>query len=183
LLEDGINDLQLAERSGKLPKELTAELSRVGPVAVKKWAYQFRFAKLFGLPHPVPGWLSMRHLMWVIHSRDTWMHRLDICRATNRKFEQTVGHDTRIAELVMLDVARSPSRQGHSAVIIDLSGVSGGVWKIGSGEASSTVKMDVLDFNIYASGRTSYEQALACTEIVGDRAEAESFMKNLKILY
>ena len=61
--------------------------------------------------------------MWVIHSRDTWMHRLDICRATGRSFEQTAEHDGRIAELVMLDVAKALTRklEGKS-IAFDLTG-------------------------------------------------------------
>jgi len=47
--------------------------------------------KAWSKPYPISGLLSGRHLMWVIHSRDTWMYRLDICRATGRKFEQSSG--------------------------------------------------------------------------------------------
>ena len=81
------------------------------------------------VPHAVAGKLTLRHLMQMIHSRDTWMHRLDICRATNRHFEQTIEHDGRIAALVMLDVARqlSPKLDGR-AIAFDLSGLAGGTW-------------------------------------------------------
>jgi uncharacterized protein (TIGR03083 family) len=184
LPEDAINALQLKERAGKSPQELIAELRRVGPQAIQKWAYQFRFGKLLSIPHPVPGRLPIRHLMWVIHSRDTWMHRLDICRAANRPFEQTVEHDGRITALVMLDVARSllPKLNGM-AILIDLSGSAGGIWQVGNGQAASRLRMDVLNFNIFASGRFTYEQALPRAEISGDTKLVETTLKNSLILY
>ena len=67
LIEDAINAFQLKERAGNSPAELIAELQEVGPIGAKKWAYNFRFAKLFSLPHPVAGKLPIRHLIWVIH--------------------------------------------------------------------------------------------------------------------
>ena len=81
LAEDAINARQLADRAYKSPAELIAELQVTGDAAVRNWAHGFRLFKLLGIPHPVPGWLSVRHLMLVVHSRDTWIHRLDICRA------------------------------------------------------------------------------------------------------
>jgi len=184
LPEDAVNARQLAERAGKSPAELIAELRQVGPVAIKNWAYQFRFAKQITIPHAVPGSLSLRHLMWVIHSRDTWMHRLDICRATQRKFEQTAGHDGRIAALVMLDVEKTLRRKlGQQALVFDLLGLAGGVWKIGAGQPAATIQMDVLDFNIFASGRFSYVDARPRASLFGDIALAEMALKNLLVLY
>jgi uncharacterized protein (TIGR03083 family) len=184
LPEDAINEIQLSERSGKSPAELTAELQSVGPIAAQKWAYQFRLVKLLTIPHATAESLPIRHLMWVIHSRDTWMHRLDICRATGRKFEQTAAHDGRIAALVMADVAKVLSKKldGH-AVVFDLSGIAGGDWKIGRGEPTATIQMDVLDFNIYASGRFTYEEARAKASITGDMKLAEAALKNTLVLY
>jgi len=184
LIEDAINEFQLRQRAGKSPAELIAELRRVGPVAAQKWAYGFRPLKLFAIPHPVAGKLPLRHLMWVTHSRDTWMHRLDICRATGRAFEQTREHDGRIAELVMLDVADVLARKHHGpALIFELTGVAGGVWKIGQGEPAATIRMDVLDFNIFASGRYTYEQARPLATITGDVAKAEESLKKILIVY
>ncbi|HWQ13143.1 MAG TPA: maleylpyruvate isomerase family mycothiol-dependent enzyme [Roseiflexaceae bacterium] len=184
LPEDAVNDLQLAERADRSPADLIAEVRRLGPIAIQKWAYQFRLVTWLGVPHPVPGILWMRHLMWVIHSRDTWMHRLDICRATERPFEQTSGHDTRIAALVMRDVAQTlGKRLGRRAVIFDLTGVAGGVWQIGVGDAAATIQMDALDFNIYASGRYSYAEGRARAEVRGDAALAEMALKHAQALY
>jgi uncharacterized protein (TIGR03083 family) len=184
LMEDAINEFQLAERAGKTPAELISELRRVGPVAAKNWAYHFRFLKLLTIPHPVAGKLPLRHLMWVTHSRDTWMHRLDICRATGLHFEQTPEHDTRIAELVMLDVADVLARKFNGpALVFELTGIAGGTWKIGKGEPAATIRMDVLAFNIFASGRYTYEQARLMMSITGDVLSAEEALKNILVVY
>ena len=184
LIEDAINKFQLQERAGKSPTELLAELRRAGPVAARKWAYHFRPLKLFSLPHPVAGKLPLRHLMWVTHSRDTWMHRLDICRATGRKFEQSREHDGRIAELVMLDVADVLAMKSNGpALVFELTGIAGGTWKIGQGEAAATMRMDVLDFNIFASGRYTYEEARPKMMITGDVSSAEEALKKILVVY
>ncbi len=152
LPEDAINITQLRDRASKSSAELIAELRQVGPAAAEKWAYRYKALKLISIPHAVAGKLSLRHLMWVTHSRDTWMHRLDICRATGQVFEQTAGHDGRIAALVMLDVADALARNTTGpAHIFELTGIAGGSWKIGHGEPAAAIRMDVLEFNIFAS--------------------------------
>jgi len=126
----------------------------------------------------------MRDLMWVIHSRDTWMHRLDICRATGRTFEQTTGHDDRIAALVMRDAAKKLAQKlGTRAVVFDLSGLAGGLWKIGTGQATASIQMDALDFNVYASGRYTYAEGRSKANVSGDVALAELALKNTQVLY
>jgi uncharacterized protein (TIGR03083 family) len=184
LPEDAINEFQLKERAGRSPQELIAELRRVGPIAAKKWAYEFRLAKLVSIPHEVVGALPLRHLMWVIHSRDTWMHRLDICRAAGLDFEQTAAHDGRIAALVMRDVAAVLARKfSGPALLFELTGTAGGTWKVGANDPAATIRMDVLDFNIFASGRYRYEEARPLMTIHGEVGDAEMALKNLLVLY
>jgi hypothetical protein len=43
-------------------------------------------------------------------ARDTWMHRLDISRATGRLMELTAGHDGRLVAGVVTDWARRHSQ-------------------------------------------------------------------------
>jgi uncharacterized protein (TIGR03083 family) len=184
LPEDAVNELQLNERANRTPAELIAELRTVGPIAIEKWAHQFKLAKLISIPHPVPGILSLRHLMWVIHSRDTWMHRLDICRAAGRDFEQTADQDGRIVALVMLDVMkRLHHKLGNPSVTIELTGISGGIWNIGPTQPSAAIRMDALTFNIYASGRFNLAEVLSQATLSGDTVLAERVLKNIMVLY
>mgnify|MGYP000902544488 CR=1 FL=1 len=82
LPEDAINALQIRERQAKSPNEIIAELRQVGPPAIHNWAYRFRLAKqltrLIKVSHPVSGTISFEYLMWVIHSRDTWIDRKSV---------------------------------------------------------------------------------------------------------
>lgn len=184
LPEDGINIVQQRDRAGKSPSELIAELRKVGPVGAENWSYRFGLLKLFSIPHPVIGKLSLRHLMWVIHSRDTWMHRLDICRATGRVFEHDAEHDGRIAALVMRDVADVlANKYDGPALVFELSGAAGGTWKIGRGEPAAAIHMDVLAFNIFASGRYTYEAARPQVAISGDVSAAEKAFKQILVVY
>jgi uncharacterized protein (TIGR03083 family) len=184
LAEDAINERQLADRAGRSPAELIAELSQAADAAIENWSHGFRLLKPFGIPHPVAGWLSLRHLMLVVHSRDTWIHRLDICRATGRPFEQTQEHDGRINALVVRDLARSLSRRlGQQAIILELEGLAGGRWRIGRGDPAATIRMDALDFNIYASGRFPYQEGAVRAAFSGNAQLAELAFRGFVVLY
>jgi len=184
LPEDAINALQVGERKSKTPAELIVELKQVGEKAIHNWAHGFNTIKWIRSPHPVGGFMSIRHLMWVIHSRDTWMHRMDICRAANRPFEQTREHDGRIVELVIRDVAQKlRSRLNGKAITLTLTGISGGEWLIGNGESVSSLEMNALDFNIFVSGRFSYLEGMQRANISGDKSLVENAFKDLLVLY
>jgi uncharacterized protein (TIGR03083 family) len=184
LPEDAINALQVGERAGKHPAELINELKQTGKTAARNWAYGFRAIKWLATPHPVGGLMSLRHLMWVIHSRDTWMHRLDICRAAGRPFEQTREHDGRINELVVLDTAgKLKNRLGSRGLTLVLTGTAGGTWKIGKAGPAAELEMDTLDFNILVSGRFSYTEGMKRARISGDKSLVENAFKDLLVLY
>lgn len=184
LPEDAINALQVGERKDISPAELIAELKRVGPQAIHNWAYGFNVIKWIHAPHPIGGFMSLRYLMWIIHIRDTWMHRLDICRATNHPFEQTREHDGRIIELVVLDTAKKLNKRLNGRTItITLTGVAGGRWQIGSSDPAAEMEMDALDFNIFVSGRYSYEDGMKRAHISGNKPLVENVFKDLLILY
>ena len=163
---------------------MIAELKQVGETAAHNWAYGFNAIKWIATPHPVGGFMSIRHLMWIIHSRDTWMHRLDICRAANRPFEQTREHDGRIVELVVLDTAKKLTKKlNDQAITLSLKGIAGGTWQIGKGESVAEMEMDALDFNIFVSGRFSYEEIMKRINITGDKNLLEFAFKDLLVLY
>jgi uncharacterized protein (TIGR03083 family) len=184
LPEDAINALQVRERTDMSSADLIAELKRVGGKAARNWAYGFRAIKWLVIPHPVGRFMSLRHLMWVTHSRDTWMHRLDICRATKRPFEQTREHDGRINELVVLDTAKKLKKKLNGrAITLVLTGIAGGKWKIGNGNPEAEMEMDVPDFNIFVSGRFSYEEGMIRARISGDKALIKYAFKDLLVLY
>ncbi len=122
--------------------------------------------------------------MWFIHSRDTWINRLDISRAADRAFHQTPEHYGRIVELVMRDTAAVLMQKTTNPPLrIDLSGPAGGSYRTGAGESVSEVRMDALEFNIFASGRWAFTEAQSRMEISGDIPAAEAALNKLLVLY
>lgn len=184
---DAMNQIQVVDRAQIAPDRLIAELSEVGPRAVavrKRIPAVVRAVRLpLGLVYPMGTiWVPIGYMSDVIMTRDMWMHRLDICRATNREMELSADHDGRITALVMRDLAGRLRRTARDeSVIYELSGPAGGVWLIrnGGGEPAATIRIGTLDFHLLASGRMSEGDALSMVEIggnadLGRRALAET---------
>ena len=51
------------------------------------------------------------------------------------------------------------------------------------GDPAAEIEMDALDFNIFVSGRFSYEEAMKRANISGDKALVEPAFKNFIVLY
>jgi uncharacterized protein (TIGR03083 family) len=184
LPEDVTNALQVADRAGHTPAEMMAELRAAGPIAIANRASVPGLFRLIRIPRPT-GTLALSHLLDVIHSRDTWMHRLDLARATGRDFVQTAEHDGRIVALVIRDVVEQwePLLAGQT-VTLRLTGVAGGEWRFGPSAAPAlTLTMDALEFNIFASGRMSAAEAKTRLAVSGDAALAERLLSNTLVLY
>ena len=99
---DGINELQIRERSHLTNDELVAQLAAVGPKAVEgRWGTPPPMRHLpipFG---PPVGWVPLKYLLDVGFTRDVWAHRIDIAAATGRDMELTADHDGRlVADIV-----------------------------------------------------------------------------------
>ncbi|MBK8035098.1 MAG: maleylpyruvate isomerase family mycothiol-dependent enzyme [Chloroflexi bacterium] len=139
---------------------------------------------------PVPGSnlrVSLGDLIDNIYTRDMWMHRADICRATGREMVQTADHDGRIVALVVreLDRTLNASLNGQS-VLYRLTGPAGGAWLVGGNNPpEATITMDGLEFNRLASGRVSAQQVLdqGLAQIEGRRELAESALRQTVVLY
>jgi uncharacterized protein (TIGR03083 family) len=183
LFEDFLSARQVADRAGRSPAELIAELRAVGPRAVANRARFPLPVRLLGMPYPLVGVLQLGYLLDLIYTRDTWMHRLDIARATGREMLLTAQHDGRIVALVVRDLARMLApKLGGKSVAYELTGPSGGSWRIGRAPtAAATMRLDTLDFNLLASGRYAVEQAGAVIE--GDRALADLALRETRVMY
>ena len=146
VLVDGINDVQIADRSGL---DTTALIDRLA-VAVPRLRRLRR-----RLPAPVrwiriagPGdeKISIGRLADALLTRDTWMHRVDIHRAIGRPMTVD-GHDAAIVADV---VAEWAPRHGH-AYDLRLTGAAGGHFSAGMhGEHH---ELDAVEFCRIVSGR------------------------------
>ncbi len=83
----------------------------------------------------------------MILTRDPWMHRLDLARATGQTPVLTADHDGIIVADVVSELAH---RHGRS-YRLKLTGPAGGRWS--SGTAGEQIVMDAADFCRVVSGR------------------------------
>ena len=92
---------------------------------------------------------TLGYLFDVILTRDTWMHRVDICRATGRPVELTAAHDGRI----VADIAVEWARRHGEPFRITLTGPAGGTYT--SGQNGDDITLDAVEFCRILSGRES----------------------------
>lgn len=185
---DAINARQLADRADRSPAELISELRRVGPRAINVRQGLPRLLRKLRIPFGPPlGTTTVEYLTDLIFTRDTWSHRMDICRATSRPFTQTPEHDGRQVALVMRDLAQKlPEYLGGQSVIFDLSGPAGGRYRIDqTREPSAIIKMDMIQFSRLASDRITQAEAKAQSLITisGDHNFADQVLARISVPY
>jgi uncharacterized protein (TIGR03083 family) len=153
---DGMNELQIRERSHLADDEIVAQLTSVGPKAVKgRWGTPppMRYLPIpFG---PPIGWTSLKYLLDVGFTRDVWAHRIDISAATGRDMEPTPDHDGRLVADIVGEWA---SIHGQPFELI-LEGPAGG--KYNQGVHGELVEIDAIEFIRVLSGRLPGEGVLA----------------------
>jgi uncharacterized protein (TIGR03083 family) len=148
---DAMTATQVRERAGLTPAQLVDRLTRVAPRAVRarrRVPALVRWAVRMGQDPPFDQerW-RFGYLVDTIFTRDTWMHRLDISRATDREMVLTPDHDGR---LVADTVAEWAQRHGQPFTLV-LSGPAGGQWHAGDG--GDRIELDALDFCWILAGR------------------------------
>lgn len=153
---DGANAVQVRERADATTAELIARYERVIPKALR-WRRRLRWIPVS--MQDDGGRFTFRELHEVILTRDTWMHRVDIARATGRDMVLTAEHDGRIVEDCILDWAK---KHRHPFSLL-LKGPAGGRFEAGSGGPHHEI--DAVEFARAVSGRSVQEQILG-TRIV-----------------
>jgi len=151
-LIDAQTALQVEERQRLGPEELRAELHRVGPRAARGRRRTPGFVRRRRLPEPqvvngVPETWSIGYLTDVILTRDPWMHRLDLARATGQDLALTADHD----RLIVADIVAEWARRHGQSNRLELTGPAGGSWSFGAG--GEEIVMDAADFCRVISGR------------------------------
>jgi len=145
---DGMNELQIRERSRLSNDEVISQLTAVGPRAVKgRWRTPppMRYLPIpFG---PPVGWTPLKYLLDVGFTRDVWAHRIDICKATGRDMHPTADHDGRLVADIVGEWA---GIHGEPFELV-LEGPAGG--KFSQGVGGERVDIDAIDFIRVLSGR------------------------------
>ena len=153
---DGMNAVQVRERTATTPEQLRADLADAGARGVR--ARRRLPAPLRAVPLPFGPPLGTRplgYLMGRIYTRDAWMHRIDIARAAGREPLLTADHDGRIVADVAAEWARVHARPYR----LTLTGPAGGSWSGGSD--GEEITLDAIEFCRIVSGRAPGEGLLA----------------------
>jgi uncharacterized protein (TIGR03083 family) len=149
---DALTAAQVEERQDLGPQDLCAELHRVCPRGARGRRRVPGFLRRRRLPdaetiNGAPETWSLGYLTDVILTRDPWMHRLDLARATGRDLVVTADHDG----VIVADVVAEWGRRHGQPYRLELTGPAGGSWSIGVG--GEEIVMDAADFCRIASGR------------------------------
>ena len=141
--------LQVREHADLTVEQLRQQLHQTAPRGLA--ARRALPADLRATPYDpeLPGermW-TLGYLFDIIHTRDPWLHRVDICRATRRDLLLTAEHDGRIVANVVADWA---PRHGRPFVL-ELTGPAGATFTAGTD--GPHLQMDAIEFCRTLSGR------------------------------
>jgi uncharacterized protein (TIGR03083 family) len=156
---DGMTAVQVRERAELSTQELVERMAKAGPRSARfrsRMPAPFRAAAMKQelLSGANEKW-KMAYLVDVILTRDTWMHRVDLTRATGREMVLTPEHDGRI----VADAVAEWARRHGQPFTLDLTGPAGGTFVNGSGGESFS--LDAVDMCRNMSGRSPATGLLA----------------------
>jgi uncharacterized protein (TIGR03083 family) len=150
---DAFNALQVAEHRDLTPVQRVAALRALAPRAVAgrmatpSWLRRRAFGTdQTGSTAGFPESVTVGHLVDVVYTRDTWLHRVDIARATG--CELPLGWvDGRIVE----DVVAEWIGRHDQPVRLTLTGPAGG--QFSHGDDGPEIALDAIEFCRVLSGR------------------------------
>jgi uncharacterized protein (TIGR03083 family) len=157
---DALTAVQVEKRTDLTPQQLIDRIRIVGPKAARGRRRIPALIRGRRMPIPQPvgdvdeDW-TIGFLMDTILTRDTWMHRIDISRATGQPLVLTIGHD----DVLVADVVDEWAARHGKPCEVHLSGSAGGNWTFGEGGPG--LDLDAIDFNRTLSGRERATDLLA----------------------
>lgn len=157
---DALTGLQVSERDDKTPEQLTAELKKVGPKAARSRRLMPSFIRNRRLPEEqsmdeVSEWWTIGYLTDIVLTRDPWMHRVDLSRATGKELVLTADHDGVLID----DVVRDWAARHGQPYRLRLTGPAGGTWSEGDG--GEEIELDAVEFCRILSRRAPGEGLMA----------------------
>ncbi len=149
---DALTALQVREHAHLDGAAIIAGLEAVAPRALRARRRLSLVAGRVKLPEEqVVGtereWWRIGFLLDVVLTRDVWMHRTDIARATGREVRLTPGHDG----VLVADVVAEWAQRHGRPYRLRLTGPAGGEWSSGTG--GEEIELDAVEFCRVLSGR------------------------------
>ena len=156
---DALTGVQVDKNAGLSTAEVVEAMRATGPKAARRRRRTPALVRNRALPEAqdVAGeeepW-TIGFLLDTILTRDPFMHRIDICRATGLPLGATADHEGHIVE----DVVREWAARHGAPYQLELTGPAGGRWEEkGSGEQ---ITMDALEFCRAVGGRAPHSGLL-----------------------
>ena len=147
-LVDRMNAVQVSERAQVPGPRLRADLAEAGARGVR--ARSRLPAPLRRIPVPFGPPLGTRPLGYLtdrIYTRDAWMHRIDLARATGRPLRLSPDHDGRLVSDLVAEWAVTHGQPYR----LTLTGPAGGSWQRGNCDAD--LELDAVELARTLSGR------------------------------
>jgi uncharacterized protein (TIGR03083 family) len=149
---------QVRDRAAVPPAEIVRRFEVAAPASVRARRRMPGFIRSrhikVQMPSATERW-KISFLMDTVFTRDTWMHRGDIARATGHALVLTPDHDGRIVTDAVADWAHRHGKPFH----LLLDGSAGGEFVQGSN--GEDLQLDAIEFCRVLSGRGSGEGLLA----------------------
>jgi uncharacterized protein (TIGR03083 family) len=166
-LIDKVNEIQVRERRTVSPARLLTDLSEASARGIARRTGLPGWLRALVVPFGPPlGTKPIGYLFGRIYTRDSWMHRIDICRATGADLVVSADHDGTLVEDVVAEWAEAVD----GPFDLRLTGPAGGRWSRGtdpanpgtpSGDETSAIELDAVEFVRTVSGRARGDGLLA----------------------
>jgi uncharacterized protein (TIGR03083 family) len=151
LLVDELTALQVEDRASLSPEELRRRVEKSAPRAVagrRRMPGVLRRTVKVDTPPPFER-MTLGYLCDTIFTRDVWMHRVDISRATANPMDLNAAHDGRLVAVIVGEWA---GRHGQP-YDLELEGPAGGHFR--SGRDGERIRLDAVEFCRVLSGRSA----------------------------
>jgi uncharacterized protein (TIGR03083 family) len=145
-LIDGVNEVEVRDRRPLSPSQLIERMAGRMDAAVRLRARLPRPLRAVPVTFPVVGRRSVGYLVDLVITRDVWMHRVDITRATGTELVLSPEHDGRLVADMVSDWAATHV----DPFVLELTGPAGGTYV--RGDVTPT-RIDAVEFLRVVSGR------------------------------
>jgi len=147
---DSMTAGQVADTAALSTSELVARAEELGPRTARWRTKPHPLFRRMPMKQEVGGEMEtwrMGYLLDIVLTRDPWMHRTDVTRATGRPHVLTPEHDGRIVADVVAEWARRHGRPFR----LELTGPAGGSFT--NGDHGEEITLDAVEFCRILSGR------------------------------
>jgi uncharacterized protein (TIGR03083 family) len=156
---DELTALQVTKNANLTHDQVIQQMRDVGPRATRGRRRLTRVLGNRNMPDTqivggVPESWTFGFLFGVILTRDPFMHRVDISRATGSPMQATADHEGVLVDDVVREWAARHGQPCH----LELTGPAGGNWSFGDGEH---ITMDAFEFCRAVGGRSPMTGLLA----------------------